>query len=162
MTNLEKEFTQLVAEHKSTIYTVCLMFADEDREQLATVDDLVQETLINLWKGFANFEGRSDIKTWFYRVAMNTCISYDRKRKRHNEVPLELEHHDFLTDERREDARQTKMLRQRIQALGPFDRAIVLLWLEDMTYEEIAAIVGISVKNVGIRLYRIKEKLKNM
>lgn len=162
MSELEKEFTRLVAEHKSTIYTVCLMFADEDREQLATVDDLVQETLINLWKGFANFEGRSDIKTWFYRVAMNTCISYDRKRKRHNEVPLELEHHDFLTDENREDARQTKMLRQRIQALGPFDRAIVLLWLEDMTYEEIAAIVGISAQNVGIRLYRIKEKLKNM
>ena len=60
------------------------------------------------------------------------------------------------------DSRQMRMLRERIQALQPFDRAIVLLWLENMSYDEIAAIVGISVKSVSVRLYRIKEQLKKM
>ena len=68
---------------------------------------------------------------------------------------------NLYTDED-SDSRQMQMLHKRIHRLQPFDRAIVLLWLENMSYEEIASIVGISVKNVSVRLYRIKEQLKNM
>lgn len=67
----------MVRKHKSTIYTVCMMFGEETDD----VEDLVQETLINLWRGFAKFEGRSQEKTWIWRVAMNTCISQERKQK---------------------------------------------------------------------------------
>ena len=78
MTTLETKFAQTVAEHKSTIFTVCYMFSKDDDE----VNDLFQEVLVNLWKGFENFEHRSDVRTWFYRVALNTCISLDRKKRR--------------------------------------------------------------------------------
>mgnify|MGYP002623808992 CR=1 FL=1 len=82
MTTLERKFAQTVAEHKSTIYTVCYMFSQDADE----VNDLFQEVLVNLWKGFENFEHRSDIKTWIYRVALNTCISLDRKKRRSSAV----------------------------------------------------------------------------
>ena len=143
-------------QHKSTIYTVCLMFSKDSDE----VNDLFQEALINLWKGFGGFEGRSDIGTWIWRVSFNTCISAERKKKKSATIPLSMEINLF--EDTDEDTRQVQMLYKRIHRLKPFDRAIVLLWLEGMPYEEIAAIVGITVKNVSVRLYRIKEELKQM
>ena len=95
-----------------------------------------------------------------YLVSLNTCISIDRKKKRRKTQPL-LEGID-LFDKNDADNRQTDMLHERIGRLQPFDRAIVLLWLENMSYDEIAQIVGISVKNVSVKLYRIKEQLKQM
>lgn len=121
------------------------------------VNDLFQEILVNLWKGFSRFEGKSDIKTWFYRVALNTCISIDRKKKR-KVVPLKMDVN--LYEDNDADTRQVKMLYDRISRLGPFDRAIVLLWLENIPYDEIGEIIGISPKNVSVRLVRIKEALK--
>lgn len=156
MKTLETAFEQLVKQHKSTIYTVCLMFSKDSDE----VNDLFQEVLINLWKGFEGFEGRSDIGTWIWRVSFNTCISSERKKKKLGTVPLTMEINLF--EDKDEDTRQVQMLYKRIHQLKPFDRAIVLLWLEGMPYEEIAAIVGITVKNVSVRLYRIKEELKRM
>ena len=152
----EKKFAQMVREQKSTVYLVCYMFS-KDRDE---VDDLVQEVLINLWKGFARFEGRSDIRTWVYRVSLNTCISADRRRKRNRTLPLTMDIDPF--DENDADNRQTALLHRRISRLQPFDRAIVLLWLENLSYEEIGQIVGISTKNVSVRLVRIKEQLKSM
>ena len=164
MTTLEQKFAQTVAEHKSTIYTVCYMFSQDADE----VNDLFQEVLVNLWKGFESFEHRSDIKTWIYRVALNTCISIDRKKKkvrtilqrRQSEVRLTMDINLF--EDRDEDTRQVDMLHKRISRLQPFDRAIVLLWLENLPYEEIGQIVGITAKNVSVRLYRIREQLKQM
>ena len=146
----------MVREQKSTIYTVCYMFSKDHDE----VNDLFQEILVNLWKGFGSFEGRSDLRTWVYRVSLNTCISQDRKKKRQKTVPLSMNINLFSDQD--EDTKQVSMLRKRINKLGPFDRAIILLWLENMSYEEIAAIMGITIKNVSVRLYRIKEELKNM
>ena len=156
MKTLETAFEQVVKLHKSTIYTVCLMFSKDSDE----VNDVFQEVLINLWKGFGGFEGRSDIGTWIWRVSFNTCISAERKKKKSAIVPLSMEINLF--EDTDEDTRQVQMLYKRIHRLKPFDRAIVLLWLEGMPYEEIAAIVGITVKNVSVRLYRIKEELKQM
>ena len=146
----------MVREQKSTIYTVCYMFSKDHDE----VNDLFQEILVNLWKGFGSFEGRSDLRTWVYRVSLNTCISQDRKKKRQKTVPLSMNINLFSDQD--EDTKQVSMLRKRINTLGPFDRAIILLWLENMSYEEIGQVVGISTKNVSIRLYRIKEQLKGM
>lgn len=161
MKNLEQEFTRMVKEQKSTIYTVCMMFSDNADE----VDDMVQETLINMWNGFERFENRSNVRTWIWRIAMNTCISFDRKRKRQSDTASSLSTIGIssvaVTDESQND-KQIRMLHDRIHKLGVFDRAIVLLWLEDLSYEEIGRIVGISAKNVGVRLVRIREALKNM
>lgn len=156
MEQQEKDFSRMIREQKATIYTVCYMFS-KDKEE---IDDLFQEVLVKLWQGYDSFQGKSDLRTWIYRVSLNTCISIDRKKKRRKTQPL-LEGVD-LFDKNDADNRQTDMLHERIGKLQAFDRAIVLLWLEDMSYEEIAQIVGISVKNVSVKLYRIKEQLKQM
>ena len=157
MDSLEIDFARIVREHKGTIYTVCYMFSKDEEE----VADLFQEILINLWKGFASFRGDSSARTWIYRVSLNTCISADRKKKRKGEtVPLDMNINLF--DDTAEDMKQIRMLQSRISRLGPFDRAIVLLWLENLSYNEIGAIVGITAKNVSVRLVRIREQLKNM
>ena len=156
MTDTERQFAKTVREHKSTIYTVCYMFSKDDDE----VNDLFQEVLINLWKGYDSFGHRSDIRTWIYRVALNTCISLDRKKRRSATVRLAMDINLF--EDRDEDTRQVYLLHKRISRLQPFDRAIVLLWLEDLSYEEIGQIVGITAKNVSVRLFRIREQLKNM
>jgi RNA polymerase sigma-70 factor (ECF subfamily) len=156
MTTKEKQFEQTIRENRSTIYTVCYMFSTDSDE----VDDLFQESLINLWRGFDGFEHRSDIKTWIYRVALNTCITMDRKERRQPETSLSMDINLFRDND--DDTKQVDMLHQRISQLKPFDRAIVLLWLENLSYEEIGQIVGISTKNVSVRLFRIKEQLKQM
>lgn len=154
--DMEREFSQLVRAHKSTIYTVCYMFSKDADE----VNDLFQEILVNLWRGFDKFEGRSDIRTWFYRVSLNTCISIDRKKKRNKAIPLSMDIN--LYEDNDADTRQVKMLYDRISRLAPFDRAIVLLWLEGIAYDEIGQIVGISAKNVSVKLVRIREQLKKL
>ncbi|MBQ1253908.1 MAG: sigma-70 family RNA polymerase sigma factor [Alistipes sp.] len=156
MSELEQEFARIVKEHKDTIYMVCYMFSKDSGE----VQDLYQECLINLWKSISSFEGRSNLRTWIWRVSLNTCISADRKKRRRGSLPLEMDI-DLYNDTDHE-TRQVKMLHERISKLGPFDRAIIMLWLENMSYEEIGAIVGISTRNVSVRLFRIKEQLKQM
>ena len=157
MDTSEQLFAQLVREHKSTIYTVCYMFSKDNDE----VSDLFQEILVKLWKGFGSFEGRSDIKTLVDRVSLNTCITIDRKKKRRSKKE-KLSMDINLYEDNDADTRQVKQLYERINKLGVFDRAIILLWLEGMPYEEIGEIVGISTKNVSVKLFRIREQLKNM
>lgn len=154
MENKEKRFEQIVTETKSLIYTVCYMFSKDQQE----VEDLFQQSLINMWNGFDGFQDKSSVKTWVYRVSLNTCISWDRKKKVKTE-PLDMNMNLFTDQD--EDTKQINMLYKRINQLGPFDRAIVLLWLENMSYQEID-IVGISAKNVSVRLVRIREELKKM
>ena len=77
MDNTERKFTEMVKEYRKTIYTVCYFFSNDKEE----VNDLFQEILINLWKGFKDFRGESDIKTWIWRVSLNTCSNQERKKK---------------------------------------------------------------------------------
>ena len=158
MKDLEFEFEQMVRAHRSTIYTVCYMFSNDQDE----VADLFQEVLISLWKSLPSYEERGDVRSWIYRVSLNVCISIDRKKRRHKTVPLTMDIDPYEEVETNQNSRQMDQLRRRIARLGQFDRAIILLWLENMSYDEIAAVMGISVKNVSVRLYRIKEELKNM
>ncbi len=153
----QQEFETMVREHRGTIYTVCYMFST-DRDEVA---DLFQEVLINLWRGVDTFRGDSALNSWIYKVALNTCITWDRKNKRSVKAePLSMNIDMF--DSSAENTRQANLLRERIARLNPFDRAIVLLWLENISYEEIGQIVGISTSNVSVRLVRIKEQLKKM
>ena len=153
----EEYFTQLVREHKSTIYTVCYMFSKDEEE----VNDLFQETLINMWKGIDSFREESKISTWIYRVALNTCLLQERKKKRQvAKVPLTMDVNFFEDDDA--NSAQVRMLHQRIGRLGLVDRALGMMWLEGMSYDEIGAVMGITPKNVGVKLFRIKEQLKKL
>ena len=125
------------------------------------MNDLYQEILINLWRGFPAYRGESSLKTWIWRVSLNTCSNQERKKKsRIQTVPLSVDI-DLYNDEDT-NSRQIRMLYDRINRLDVFDRAIILLWLENMSYQDIADVVGISVPNVTSRLFRIKEQLKSM
>ena len=106
------------------------------------------------------FKGQSSMGTWIWRISLNTCISCERKRKKNPTIPLTMDV-DFFEDKDAE-AQQVRMLYDRVHRLKPFDRAIVLLWLEGISYDEIAAIVGITPSNVATRLFRIREQLKQM
>lgn len=157
MENIELQFTRMVKEYRKTIYTVCYFFSKDTEE----VNDLYQEILINLWKGFPNYRGESSLKTWIWRVSLNTCSNQERKKKsRIQTVPLSIDIDLYNDDDA--GSRQIQMLYDRINQLDVFDRAIILLWLENMTYQDIADVVGISVSNVTTRLFRIKEQLKKM
>ena len=157
MKEKENEFTDIVKRYKNTIYTVCYLFSKDNDE----VNDLFQETLVNLWQGFGSFQGKCDLKTWIWRVSLNTCLTFERKKKRRVEtVPLSMDINLFTDTD--EDTRQIQQLYRRINRLGVVDRAIILLWLENMSYEEIGQIIGISTKNVSVKLVRIKEQLKKM
>ena len=156
MNTKEQRFSKLVKEHEQTIYAVCYMFSHDAED----VDDLHQEILLRLWQGYDGFEGRSDIKTWIYRVALNYCINFSDKRKREQTRRTTARESD-TSDSDLEKQMQIKQLYQRINKLGLVDRSVILLWLEGLSYEEIGEILGISVKNVSFKLVRIKERLKN-
>ena len=157
MREKEKAFSDVVKKYKNTVFTVCYLFSKDQDE----VNDLFQETLINLWRGFDSFKGQCEVKTWIWRVSLNTCLTFERKKKRTIEtVPLSMDINLFIDTD--DDTRQIQQLYSRINKLGLVDRAIILLWLESMSYEEIGQSVGISTKNVSVKLVRSKEQLKKM
>ncbi|MBR2962495.1 MAG: sigma-70 family RNA polymerase sigma factor, partial [Alistipes sp.] len=109
MKNQEAEFTKIVREHKTTIYTVCYMFSKDKDE----VEELFQEILISLWQGFSSFRGECNIRSWIYRISLNTCISAERKKSRRPDT-LHLNMNINLFSDTDEESRQVQMLRQRI------------------------------------------------
>lgn len=150
----EKQFEELVKQYKRTIYSVCYMFSNDTDE----VNDLFQEVLLRLWLGFDQFEKRSSVNTWVYRIALNTAITIDKRaRRRLQTVPLTSA--IDLYDEQDSSLEQVRQLHSLISQLDVMDRGLVLLWLEGIGYDEIAAIMGITIANVGVRLHRIKEVL---
>lgn len=150
----EKQFEELVKLYKRTIYSVCYMFS-RDKEE---INDLFQEILVRLWLGFDQFEQRSSVSTWVYRIALNTAINSDKRAKRRPQtVPLSTDIDPY--DPQDSSLEQIRQLYALINQLDVMDRGLVLLWLEGIGYDEIAAIMGITVANVGIKLHRIKEKL---
>lgn len=157
MNSKEQQFMNIIREHEQTIYTVCYMFSKDAEE----VNDLYQDILVRLWKGFETFEGKSDIRTWIYRVSLNYCINFSNRQKKQREC-LNLDTGYLSEGSNLEKNLQIKQLYKRINMLGLIDRSVVLLWLEGLSYDEIGAILGISVKNVSFKLVRIKEKLKKM
>ncbi|MBR4647430.1 MAG: RNA polymerase sigma factor [Bacteroidales bacterium] len=150
----EKQFEELVKQYKRTIYSVCYMFSRDNEE----INDLFQEILVRLWLGFDQFEQRSSVNTWVYRIALNTAINSDKRAKRRPQtVPLSTDIDPY--DPQDSSLEQVRQLYALINQLDVMDRGLVLLWLEGIGYDEIAAIMGITVANVGIKLHRIKEKL---
>lgn len=151
----EREFESFVGEHRRLIGKICYLYATAGSD----FDDLYQEVLINLWRGFASFEGRSKPSSWVWRVALNTCIScYRRERRRTQTLPL-VEGFGAVD----EDSARSERLRELhalVDRLDPFEKALVMLWLDEVPYDEIAAITGLSRNNVASKLHRIRIKLR--
>ena len=157
MENAEQEFVSVVREYERVIYKVCYLYTTPN----ATLNDLYQEVVLNLWKAFPKFRRECKISTWIYRIALNTCISFIRKEKNIPEIVTLTQEAD-RTEETDETQAMLRQLYRMINRLGRLERALILLWLEEKSYQEMADITGLSRNNVAVKLNRIKEKLRIM
>ncbi|RZJ87115.1 MAG: sigma-70 family RNA polymerase sigma factor [Chryseobacterium sp.] len=153
----EKDFLRMIQDNQGIIHKICRIYRDshEDRE------DLFQEVIFQLWRSYPSFSGGSKSSTWLYRVALNTAMASFRKN-RPNVTSAE-----YLPDVQFEDIntegneRQEKLF-ESIKRLSEPDRALIALYLDELSYQEIAGILGISENNVGVKLNRIKIRLQKL
>lgn len=150
------EFNTLISEHSRIINKVCWVYATPK----VPYEDLRQEILTNLWLGVAQFRGASKLSTWVYRVAVNSALMAIRNYKpKVDTLPFELSVTDISSETDDNKAERISALHDLINQLLPIEKAIILLWLDEYSYEEIADIIGIERNNVATKLHRIKNKL---
>ena len=157
---MEKQFIEIINQNQGIVHKVCAMYVDTEEDR----QDLFQEILIQLWKSFPRFRGDSKISTWMYRVALNTAISYFRKQSRKPQrtslentfFQIADEEYDFEYEEK------VKILKSAINQLTKVEKAIMMLYLEEKDYSEIAETVGITQNYVRVKMNRIKNKLKKI
>lgn len=156
----ESEFVALLEEHQNIVHRICRIYTQSEAEH----KDLFQEISIQLWRSFDRFEGKSKFSTWMYRVGLNTAITLYRKNKKRIDTyeineeinGIELDDYDPVIDE------QLNWLYEEIEKFSEIDKALVLLYLENKRYNEIAETLGISPVNARVKMNRIKQRLKKM
>ena len=157
----EHKFLELVNENRNRILRVCRVYAWNSADQ----DDLYQEILFQIWRGLPGLKERQFANTWLYRVAINTAISFVRKRASGSDRVVHFEHADLThaiesrqTTEGSTDDRMANLYTA-IYKLNPLEKALITLFLEDFTYEQMAEATGINANNVGVMLHRARRKL---
>ena len=154
----DKKFLELIEENKRIIFKICNSYCPNKDER----EDLAQEIVYNLWKSFQSFNSNLKFSTWMYRIALNVAISFYRKEKRlapHVSISENL----IVLEENanKETDNNLTLLLQFINELKEIDKSIMLLYLDDKSYKEIAEITGISESNVATKISRIKDRLKS-
>jgi RNA polymerase sigma-70 factor (ECF subfamily) len=148
------DFLELVHRHQSIIHKICFIYSENRSDR----EDLQQEIILQLWKSFSSFQGNAAFSTWMYRVALNTAINKTRRpgllidRSSSPDLPYDPSDSYQLSEE-------IEILYQAISQLKKVEKAIILLWLEEKSYEEISEAIGITVKNVSVKLVRIRTRL---
>lgn len=156
---INKDFLKIINEHQNIFHKICNVYCDNKEDK----EDLFQEILLQLLKSFPRFRGESKVTTWLYSVALNTALTRNRnKSKRPETTAFDLRLFDRQEPHNIEEQERSAQLHAAIQLLNDVEKAIVSLYMEDMSYKEIADITGISESNVGVRLNRIKDKLRNI
>jgi RNA polymerase sigma factor (sigma-70 family) len=157
----QEELVSLLEEHRKILYKVASSYCRNPTDR----QDLVQEIVVQLWRSFDRYDDRYKFSTWMYRIALNVAISFYRSeaRRSRNTVPAE----DFILEiaDNRNSAEpddNLQLLRQFIEQLDEFDRALIILYLDGNSYDTIAEVLGISETNVGTKISRIKQKLRNL
>ena len=153
----KRTFSLWIEKHQAIIHKITMVYTNDSADR----EDLFQEICLQLWKAFPNFREEAKFSTWMYRVSLNTAISNVRKNR--NKPNFEsLKGTEQIADRTHTDTEQIKLLYQGISMLNSIDKAVILLWLEEKRYEEIAAIMGTSRTNVSTKLVRIKRKLEEL
>jgi len=158
----EALFRRWLEQHTGLVFKVVRTFAPSDADR----DDLVQEILLQLWRSLPRFEGKAKESTWIYRVALNTALAWHRSETKHRtaQSPLtaieELPEPDDLVAREREEL--VANLYAAIRLLSKVDAALVLLYLDDLSYREMAEVLGISETNVGVKLNRARKELAGL
>lgn len=150
-------FITAIKDNEGLIFKIASVYTNN----LDDKADLVQEIIYQLWKSFDTFNQKSSLSTWMYRVALNVAI-YQLKisKKRVSTVPIEEQILNYQDEDNHIVEQKWEVFRQQIEHLNLLDKAIIMLYLENKSYEEIAEIIGISTSNVGTKMLRIKEKIK--
>ena len=164
MTNKEKLFNQIISDYGDKIFRLCYSYANslDDRK------DLHQEVMIKIWKGLSSYKQKSYLSTWIYRVTVNHCLDYIRKSKSFTTVSIDnTKRSKEIIDDKVDtemsfiQSEEAKLLKIKIHELSVIDHILISLYLEDINYSEVASVIGISEKNVGVRIHRIKKYLSN-
>lgn len=160
MSHREKEFSQLIRNNQGLIIKVSRLYTNtlEDEE------DLFQEIVLQLWKSYDTFKGDSKISTWMYRVALNTAITLFRKKTRSPQTDELQDFHykDYLEDDDAEKRQKISLLYKVIKMLPNVERAIVMMYLDDLPYRDIAENLGITEVNARVKMNRLKKTLKEL
>lgn len=152
-------FNTLYAEYNSMVMQLCLGFMNGDRN-LAT--DLMQDIFINIWNALPGYRAEATYKTWIYRITVNTCLQYIRKQKKKKDIPVDDSGAAILTADEPVVAEEYDDLYKAIGQLTEVDRLIIMMVLDEMEYEEISKITGVSNATLRVKIHRIKERLKKM
>jgi RNA polymerase sigma-70 factor (ECF subfamily) len=152
-----ESFGELIEKNQKILHKVCRVYIDNPYDR----EDLFQEICLQLWRSYPSFREEARLSTWIYKVALNTAISTLRKRNR-NIVTVSLKNRDMIQSTELDEKENAELLHRAITMLSRIDKAIILLWLEERSYEEISEILGISKSNVSVKLVRIKKKLIEM
>ncbi len=154
---MEKDFLKIIDEHQNIIHKISRLYRNskEDRE------DLFQEIVLQLWKAFPNFRQESKVTTWMYRIALNTAIAVFRKKNVEVELKVDIPEKFHPSDANEISENEEKMY-SALRKLNDAEKAIISLYLEDYSYREIAELTGISENNTGVKINRIKNKLKQI
>ena len=157
--NDKPEFLKLLEEHKLIIYKICNSYC----KNISDRDDLAQEISYQLWRSFHHFNGSVKFSTWMYRVALNVAITFYRKTTSTGNI-IQLAESIKEPEDNKEDntelEKNIRVLQRFINELKELDKALMILYLEEKKYVEIAEILGITETNVATRISRIKDKLK--
>ena len=154
---MEKEFLEVIHDHQGIVHKVCWVYRDNKEDQ----EDLFQEIIYQLWKSYSGFKGESKISSWIYRIALNTAIAVYRKSKISIDYYDEFPEHIHPSNDKTISENEERLF-WALRQLNDSEKAVISLYLEDFSYQEIAAITGLSESNVGVRLNRIKNKLKQI
>jgi len=150
---MEHLFLELIEDNKNRINRICSVYAKNKEDQ----KDLVQDVLLNIWKAIPNFKQLSNINTWLYRIALNVCLSSKYERNQINKI--QFESIDFKLTDDGPKSTEYEHLYYCISRLPETEKSIIILFLEDLPYKEIAEIIGISENHVAVKIKRIKSKL---
>lgn len=157
---VEMRFVEITRSQGKLIASICLSFAESSEE----FEDLRQDALLNIWRGIDNFREDCSISTWVYRVTLNTCVSFRRKEKRgagNSEACNEF-YRELFDDSSAEDIERYELMYRLIAKLSPLDKSVLLMWLDDKSYDEITEVTGLSRNAVASRLKRAKDRLATM
>jgi RNA polymerase sigma factor (sigma-70 family) len=154
---IKEKFLNILGENIGIVIKISRVYAKAEQDR----EDLVNDITLELWKSFRNFKGNSRISTWIYRVALNTSMNYKRKK---NKDTLFSSINDFKTEwlYEQDSSEQSEILYHCIGELNELNKAIILLYLDGNSHDDISEITGISKTNVGTRISRIKEQIRNL
>ena len=156
MADLKSEFIQMLLENQALVHKICRTFCPDKQDR----QDLFQEIALQLWRAYPGFRGDSRGSTWMYRVALNVAIASGR-RKRPQALELSERQLQLPAPENPDNSDRMEALYQAVYTLSDVEKAMVLLYFEEKSMEEIAALTGISVGNVRVKMHRIREKLRS-